>query len=589
MACGRSGRLGASRLRSRRFPPRRALLGAASLALAAATSVSCGGGGGGGGPAPPIVEPPPPPSPPPESSILEFVDVTADSAISYKHGYLDPIPNDPNEFAGGVAAGDFDGDGLEDLFVVRGDIGPNLLYRNLGGNRFEDVAEQAGVAYTKSATANYRHSGPAFADLDGDGYLDLFMGALEYDPPLLFRNNGDGTFTNVTESSGIDTIAAQYTVSVAFGDYDLDGDLDMFLTHWGTAGHGGQYVDTEHLWRNDTVGRVIRFTDVSLAAGISPDIIELRPLSAYRDGDDYTFTPTFARINGDAYPDLVVTGDFRTSRHFTNNGDGTFTNATDPNVIVDRNGMGSALGDYDGDGDLDWFVTSILSVPNDNGVRRYILGNRLYNNTDSSYFVDATDAAGVSDGGWGWGACFADLDLDGDLDIYHTNGWDQPFAPSNFDVDTSRVFVSAGDGTFSEQSEGAGLADSERGYAIVCADFDNDGDVDIFQAHRGSDNAATLWRNDTPGGNYLRVKLNGRPPNTEAAGARVTADIRDTSQMREIMIGSNFTSQNPTVQIFGLGNADQVETLEVEWPDGATTRMDDVAQGQTLTIDHPNL
>ena len=172
MACGRSGRLGASRLRSRRFPPKRALLGVACLALA--TSVSCGGGGGGGGPAPPIVEPPPTPPPPspPESSILEFVDITADSAISYRHGYLDPIPNDPNEFAGGVAAGDFDGDGLEDLFVVRGDIGPNLLYRNLGGNRFEEVAERAGVAYTKSATVNYRHSGPAFADLDGDGHLD---------------------------------------------------------------------------------------------------------------------------------------------------------------------------------------------------------------------------------------------------------------------------------------------------------------------------------------------------------------------------------------------------------------------------------
>ena len=516
------------------------------------------------------------------------MDITPDSTIAFEHGYLDPIPNDPNEFGGGVAAGDFDDDGLEDLFVVRGDIGPNLLFRNLGGNRFRDVAVEAGVAYTKSATSNYRHSGPTFADMDGDGDLDLFVGALEYDRPQLFRNNGDSTFSNVTASSGVDTIASRYTVSAAFGDYDLDGDLDMFLTHWGTPREPGEHVDTEHLWRNDTVGDAIRFTDVSLAAGIAPDIIDAKPLDSYGDSMDYTFTPTFARIDEDAYPELLITGDFRTSRYFTNNGDGTFTNATDPDVIVDRNGMGSAIGDYDADGDLDWFVSSILSDPEQSGGRRFILGNRLYNNTGSSYFTDATDAANVSDGGWGWGACFADFDLDGDLDIYHTNGWDQPFPPSNFDVDTSRLFVSAGDGTFADESEGAGLADTERGYAIVCADFDNDGDVDIFQAHRGSANAATLWRNDTPGGNYLRVRLKGLSPNTQAAGARVRVEIDGVTQMREITIGSNFTSQDPTVQIFGLGSASEVDAVEVDWPDGASTTMTDVEHAQTLVIDHPN-
>ncbi|MCE2425773.1 MAG: VCBS repeat-containing protein [Pseudomonadales bacterium] len=361
---------------------------------------------------------------------MRFEDVTTLSGISYEHAYAYPTPaSEPEEFGGGVASGDFDGDGLVDLFVLRGDIGPNLLYRNVGGNAFEEVAEAAGVAYTKSQFENYRHSGPAFADVDGDGDLDLFVGGIEYDPSFLFRNEGDGTFTDVSPGSGIDTVAARYTLSAAFGDYDLDGDLDMFLTHWGTPRGIGDQVDTEHLWRNDTVGGVIRFTDVSLLAGIAPDIIEPEPVESFGGaGFDYTFSPTFARIDGDRFPDLLITGDFRTSMVYLNNTDGTFRNATDRDVIVDRNGMGSAVGDYDGDGDLDWFVTSIWSRPDENGDQRFKLGNRLYNN-EGGVFADVTDAAGVHDGGWGWAACFADFDNDTDLDIYHTNGWIEPFAP----------------------------------------------------------------------------------------------------------------------------------------------------------------
>ena len=123
---------------------------------------------------PPVQPPAPPPAPPPAAT--RFVDATAEAGIQYEHGYLNPPElRDPEEFGGGVAAGDYDGDGLVDLFIVRGDIGRNLLYRNLGDNVFEDVAVAAGVAYTKSAAENFRHSGPAFADMDGDGDLDLFI------------------------------------------------------------------------------------------------------------------------------------------------------------------------------------------------------------------------------------------------------------------------------------------------------------------------------------------------------------------------------------------------------------------------------
>ncbi len=563
----------------------RAAAGMLGLLLTAA----CGGGGGGNPSPPPPTPPPAPPPPEPDPVGVRFNDATVASGISYEHGYLRPTPaSEPEEFGGGVASGDYDGDGMVDLFVLRGDIGPNLLYRNLGDNAFEEVGEAAGVGYTRSANENYRHSGPAFADVDGDGDLDLFIGGIEYDPSFLFRNEGDGTFTDVTQGSGIDTVFSRYTLSAAFGDYDLDGDLDLFLTHWGTPRVVGEHVDTEHLWRNDTADGVIRFTDVSLAAGIAPSIIEPEPVGSFGgSGFDYTFSPTFARIDTDRYPDLVITGDFRTSMVYLNNADGTFRNVTDRSVIVDRNGMGSALGDYDGDGDLDWFVTSIWSRPDAAGDQRFELGNRLYNNHDG-LFEDVTDAAGVRDGGWGWAACFADFDNDTDLDIYHTNGWIVPFAPDHFDMDASRLFVAAGDGTFSEQAGEAGIADRERGYAAVCADFDNDGDVDVFQAHRRTEDSATLWRNDTTGNEYLRVRLVGSSPNTQAAGARIRATVGDKELLREIVIGSNYTSQNPAVQLFGLGGASSVDTLVVEWPDGSTTTRTDVASGTTLVLEHPD-
>ena len=216
------------------------------------------------------------------------------------------------------------------------------------------------------------------------------------------------------------------------------------------------------------------------------------------------------------------------------------------------------------------------------------MGNRLYRN-DDGVLSDATEEAGVRDGSWGWGSCFADFDNDQDLDIYHTNGWVpvENFAPYRFDTDTSRLFISDGEGVFTELSQEAGIVDSERGHGIVCGDFDNDGDVDIFQMHRNEQNAGTLWRNDSSGNNYLRVKLNGRPPNTAAAGARITLTVNGEDQLREIIIGSNFTSQNPLVQVFGLGSYSQAN-VTVEWPDGQTSSMDNVDANQLIPFEHPD-
>ncbi|MDH3612765.1 MAG: CRTAC1 family protein [Gammaproteobacteria bacterium] len=525
------------------------------------------------------------PIPPVTQEPRLFRDITSGSGIDFSVGFSEN-PGDDAEvsfFAGGVASGDYDDDGDIDMFVVRGDVGPNLLYRNDGNNAFAEVAGAAGLAFTKSATENYRHSGPMFADIDGDGDLDLFIGGVQGDPCRVFANNGDGTFTDVTSGSGLDAIGARQTISAAFGDYDLDGDLDLLVSHWRTERSYDDPGDTEHLWRNDSTSTEIQFVSVSVEAGLSPSIITLPDPFVPPSGLDVTFAPSFARVNDDLYPDILMVADFNTTKVFMNNQDGTFSNVTDVDVLTDRNGMGSALGDYDNDGDLDWFVTSIFRETQGT----FTNGNRLYRN-DGGQFVDVTEAVGVANGGWGWAACLVDLDNDGHLDIYHTNGW-REVSDGDFSADQDRAFVSDGAGGFSDRATSLGFTGRGQGRGVVCADFDRDGDVDVFVWKSEATDGGTLYRNETSVNNFLRVKLNGLPPNTGAAGARIKSTVGAVSQLREVALNSNFISQNPAVQIIGLGSAAQTDSLIIEWPDGRMTDMGVVDANQNLLIDHPDL
>jgi enediyne biosynthesis protein E4 len=553
---------------------------AAALAAWAGVSISCGGGSGddGGGPGPP--PPPPPPT-------LQFTNITTRTGIEFVHGIVNPTNSKAEMFGGGVAAGDYDGDGDLDLYVVRGDIGPNLLYRNDGDNRFTDVAAAAGVDHAAPGGRGFLHSGPAFADVDGDGDLDLFVGGMEGDPCLLFSNDGDGTFTDVTDASGFKTMGARNTISAAFGDYDLDGDLDMMLAHWGTPrppdGSGGN-GDTESLWRNDSDANGIRFTNVSVESGIAAAIIARRGGYGEFQPDaldyDYSFTPVFARMDADLHPDILSVADFSNTRYFVSNAEDagavTFRDATDNGVVIDRNGMGAAVGDVDNDGDLDWFVTGIFGS-------NETVGNRLYLNDGTGALVDGTLAAGVEDGGWGWGACLADFNLDGRLDIFHTNGWESnPI--DDFAHDRSRLFIARASGSFVDEGPTRGMTDIEQGRAAVCADFDGDGDVDIFMTNRGLANSGAFWENggDDAGNRSLTIRLAGAAKNTEAAGARIRVTVDGAVQMREIAVGGNFTSQNPAPQVFGLGGAAAADVVEIEWPDGSVDSYADVQAGTAV-------
>jgi hypothetical protein len=565
-----------------------------------------------------------------------FVDVAAASNIAYKVGYTRPSLIGRGDLAfqvsmmtyGGAAAGDCDNDGDIDLFITYGNTGgpdggggPNRLYLNQlaeqdNGLLFEDTAAKAGVANTRpDGRNNDRHSGPAFADMDGDGDLDLFLGGVYDDPSKIYENRGDCVFTDVTSNSpDIEQMLASHTISAGFGDYDLDGDLDMFLTHWATPDKlyrlsGPRLVETEHLWRNESDRSGIRFVNASEETGVS-DLVWLTrtypgtydfPFSA--QDFDFTFTPTFARINADLWPDIAIAADFGTTQIAINNGDGTFRSLENRALREAQFGMGSALGDIDNDGDLDWFVSSILG-PGTNVITPH--GNRLFSNDGGpSLFVDDTARLGVADGSFGWGTCFLDIDNDADLDIYHTNGFPETFLTplDAYESDASRVFMMNEAGTYTDEADALGLAARTLGRGVVCADFDHDGDTDILELTDDPVNSAKLWENRTAaaGRNFLRVRLEGLAPNTQAAGARIFAQIGGTRQMREVMIGSNYTSQNPTVQIFGLGSSTSVDELRLEWPaiDSGAGPVQQVTvltgplaaseSGQTLVIRQPEL
>lgn len=559
----------------------------ASYGVVASLLAACGGGGSDVNSSGPSQTPAV--SPAPHTRPL-FRDVSAASGIDFELAWA-PVSKDEFHTSlfvyGGAAVGDFNGNGLLDIFITRGPLGPNRLYKNLGNLTFIDVAAEAGVAFTESTTENYRHSGPVFADLNGNGLLDLFLGGMEGDPSLIFRNNGDGTFEDVTAGSGIDTMSATHTVSAAFGDYDLDGDLDLFLTHWGTMRNFKEPGDTEHLWRNDSDDNGIRFTSVSVEARISPSILTLpRPIKHRPYDADMSLTPTFARLTDSPFPDLLIAADHHMSQVFMNNGDGTFRNATDVYVITDDFGMGSAVGDFYNTGRLDWFVTSIF--PSNVRHRGRPFGNRFYRNVGGT-FIDDTDAVGLEDGGWGWGACAADFDNDGLLDIFHTTGWPQPNLYGDFTTDASRLFMGDPSGHFREQAAALGLIDFSDSRAAICADLNNNGFTDVLVLHNAPGRSFTLWENVGNNNNYLRVELKGLPPNTQAVGARVRARTGAVQQMREVLVGGNYLSQVSVVQVFGIGSQASVDEIVIEWPDqnSEPTVLTNVAAQQTLVVAHP--
>jgi hypothetical protein len=321
------------------------------------------------------------------------------------------------------------------------------------------------------------------------------------------------------------------------------------------------------LWQNDGAGH---FSDVGAAAGLT--------------ADTYGFTPIFADITNDGRPDIVSAGDFGTSVVYWNDGDGTFTENDDP-AVSDENGRGAAVVDYDHDGDLDWFVSSIWDPDRVAEGNWGITGNRLYRNRGDGTFDDATGLTGVREGYWGWGSCFADFNNDRHPDVFHVNGFQIDQADEFLD-DPARLFLARGDDTFEESAEARGIADTGQGRGLLCFDYDRDGDVDVFIANNGA--APKLYRNDGANqASYLAVTLRAPAPNTEAIGARVYVRTKGVIQMRETRAGNNFAGADPAVAHFGLARAKRVKVC-VRWPDGSESLHLKVPARQHLTIEQPS-
>ena len=525
----------------------------------------------------------------------EFTDVTRQAGVDYLQ--WDPLPGnlESMRITGGAAAGDVDGDGFVDLFVTRLDA-PDILFRNNGQGGFVDVSHQAG--FRDALPTN----GAALGDVDNDGDLDLYVTSVGDTRHYLYMNDGAGNFVEdgLGRNAAIATDVKHLGMSATWGDYDGDSFLDLHVTEWGNINYEPETLYSHaRMLRNVGAENPGHFVDTTLASRVFLDEYQGYSPNESRDGL-WTFTSTFADFDRDGHADLAIVGDFHTSRLYWNDGDGTFTLAPGPDtpnpsgIGTDENGMGSAVADFNGDGLLDWFVTSIYDPADPCHQRRCnwnASGNRLYLNNGDRTFTDVTDLAGVRDGGWGWGAAFFDYDNDGDQDLAMTNGMivESEFAEPFFE-DPMKLWRNDGDGTFTEVAQLEGLTDTGAGKGLLTFDYDNDGDLDLFVVNNGDH--PKLYRNDLSGENaFLKVHTEGTASNRDGIGAFVTliADPDAPPQTRYITGGGvNYLSQSEMTVHFGLGLRDEpLHELIIEWPSGARQVFSDVDINTTLRAVEP--
>ncbi|HWZ75471.1 MAG TPA: CRTAC1 family protein [Candidatus Sulfotelmatobacter sp.] len=492
----------------------------------------------------------------------------------------------------GVAFIDYDNDGWMDLLVLNGTRlegdppgATNRLYKNNRNGTFTDVTAKAGLTRTGWA------SGVTVADYDNDGFDDLFI--TYYGHNVLYHNNGNGTFSDVTSKAGLSQSAIHYGSGCTWVDYDRDGHLDLFVAN---------YLSTT-LEKLPKPGTNPDCTWKGVAVNCGPRGLPTGFVQLFHNNGDGTFTEVSkqsgvaaaagsypmtcvaADYDNDGWPDIYVACDSTPSWLFRNQHDGTFREeALERGVALSEDGleqagMGAAIGDIDLDGNLDIFKTNFADDT-----------NVLYRNDGKGNFDDVTihSGLGVETRYVGWGAGIVDLDNDGLLDLFVATGSVYPEVEKKvpaYPFRTPRlVFRNLGDGRFEELIEeaGPGVSDVHASRGCAFGDFDNDGDIDVLVWNMNE--PPSLLRNDlSGGGHWLKVSLIGVRTNRSAIGARVTARYGNRIQSQEVSAQSSFYSVNDPRLHFGLGN-ETVVHLNIRWTNGTTETVSNVAADQLVIV-----
>ena len=519
---------------------------------------------------------------------LRFTDQTQQAGIHFKHTngaseekYL------PETMGSGGLFFDYNNDGHLDIYLVNsGTLGPdaqlhrhpdhmNVLYRNKGDGTFVDATAEAGLQQ------NYGYGmGCLAADYDNDGDADLYL--TNFGRNQLYRNNGDGTFTDVTSNAGVGD--GNWSVSASFGDFNLDGHLDLYV-----ANYLDYRLETAHacflegvhiycgpheypgardtLYRNNGDGT---FTDVTTRAGVHNTGKGLGVL--------------FTDYNNDGYPDIFVANDAVPDFLYQNNRDGTFTDvAITAGVAYNSEGratasMGIASGDYDNDGVQDLFVTNFsLEI------------NSLFHNDGDGFYTMTTFEVGLADPSFlklGFGTQFLDADNDGTLELFVANGhvWDNvsEITPSLSYRQQCQIFGNTETGQFRDLSETAGRffrrAVVARGVAV--GDYNNDGAMDILVTCCGE--PAILLRNDSRVHNYVKIRLVGTESNRDGIGANVWVHTDDRTLFKEVTCGGSYASGSEQTLLFGIGVQRTIQSIEIKWQNGHTQTLNFTDAGSPI-------
>jgi hypothetical protein len=523
--------------------------------------------------------------PTPAAGSIRFEDATASAHVQFTHSFgAEKLGSLLESTGGGCDWFDYNNDGFPDLYVVSGKpleggihpyplkkqpaVAPhNHLFRNNGDGTFTDVTDQAGVA------ANIFGVAAIAADFDNDGFVDLFVTG--YGQAILYHNNGNGTFSDVTAKAGINVDG--WSISSAWLDYDRDGCVDLFVGRYvkfdpkyrafypadnypGPLDYAG---NTNRLYHNNCNGT---FTDVTDASGIG----------AFKGR---TMGVTAADYDNDGWPDIYVSNDKTENFLFHNKHDGTFEEiASDLGVAYGQNGemtssMGPTFADIDGDGRLDLWVTDSKF-------------DRLMRNTGKQGFEDISASSGISaaTGQYvSWGSGIYDFDNDGWLDILVFHGGLIHLVPEE-----QSLYRGLGDAKFADVSrDGGAVLDVKTVSRGACfADYDNDGKVDAFVVNLGA--RGTLLHNVSKNANHwLTIALKGTKSNRDGIGARVEVTANGRKQVAERIAGSGYLSQDDGRLHFGLGSSTRADKLTIHWPSGREQVVENPAIDRVIIVEEP--